>query len=28
MNTTEQERILIVDPNPLFLEKPAQERRT
>ncbi|UVF22753.1 hypothetical protein HPT29_027410 (plasmid) [Microvirga terrae] len=27
MNTTEQERILIVDPNPLFLEKLAQGLR-
>ena len=27
MNTTEQERILIVDTNPLFLERVAQELR-
>jgi CheY-like chemotaxis protein len=27
MNTTEQERILIVDPNPLFLERLARELR-
>jgi CheY-like chemotaxis protein len=27
MNTTDQDRILIVDPNPLFLEKLARELR-